>query len=203
MLAASSSDFTQSITAGVLSVDIQDATRTTVPTPSVALGAKNFSFACQTSTGSFGTASQRIYAINPGAATPNGWNVTVAATGGATALWQNTGATKKFDFNDATGSGCTDGADTDTFGGQLSIDPSVSTLTADCTTCNNTSITKGSASAFVETTTNNITLLSASSGASNPYRGYLTGLGMSQTLPAEQGADSSYSINLTMTITAL
>jgi hypothetical protein len=201
--AASSSDFTQSIAAGVLSTDIQDASRVPVASPTVALAAKNFSFNCQTSTGTFGTASQRIYATNPGAAVPNGWNVTLAATGGATSTWANTGSTKFFDFNDATSAGCTDGADTDTYGGQMTVDPSVGTLTADCTSCTTTGITKGSSTAFVEGTANSVTLLNAANTASNPFRGYLTGVGMSQTLPAEQGVDSTYKINLTLTITAL
>ena len=203
LLAASSSDFTQSIAAGVLTTDIQDATHTPVASPTVALAAKNFSFNCQTSTGTFGTASQRIYATNPGAAVPNGWNLTIAATSGATATWANTGATKFFDFNDTTAAGCTDGADTDTYAGQMTIDPSVATLTADCTTCATTGITKGSSTGFVEGTTNSITLLNAANTASNPFRGYLTGVGMSQTIPAEQGVDSTYKINLTLTITAL
>ena len=201
--AASSSDFTQAIAAGILSTDIQDASHVLVPSPTVSLAAKNFSFACQTSTGTFGTASQRIYATNPGAAVPNGWNVTLAATGGATSTWANTGSTKFFDFNDAASAGCTDGADTDIYAGQMTVDPSVGTLTADCTSCTTTGITKGSSTAFVEGTTNSVTLLNAANTASNPFRGYLTGVGMSQTLPAEQGVDSTYKINLTLTITAL
>jgi len=147
----------------------------------------------------------RLYAINPSAATPNGWNVTMAPTGGATALWQNPGATKKFDFNDPTGSnaGCSDGADTDTFAGQITVNPAAATLTTDCQSCTATGVTKGSSAAFSQGATDSVTLLSASSAANNPWRGYLTGVGLSQTIPAEQAADSSYSINMTLTITAL
>lgn len=47
------------------------------------------------------------------------------------------------DFNDSTTSGCTDGADTDTSRGQLTLDPSVATLAVgQCTSCATTSITK-------------------------------------------------------------
>ena len=201
--AASNSDFTQIITAGTLAVDILDASRAAVASPSIALTSRTFSFNCQTSTGTLGSNTQRLYAMNPNASTPNGWNITIAATGGATTTWNNTGNTKHFDFNDASGSGCTDGADTDSYGGQLSLDPSSSTLTADCTSCANTGITKGSSNAFVEGTTNNITLLAASNTASNPYRGYLTGIPVSQTIPAEQQTDTTYALNLTLTITAL
>lgn len=206
-LAAPASDLTQNITAGTLAVDILDASRVAVASPSISLSAKSFSFNCQSggsaSTGTLGSNAQRLYAINPGASTPNGWNITIAATGGATSTWSNTGATKKFDFNDAGTGGCTDGADTDSYAGQLTLDPSVSTLTADCTSCTTTGVTKGSSAAFVEGTANSITLLTASNTASNPFRGYLTGVGVSQTIPAEQQPDSSYSLNLTMTITAL
>ncbi len=203
------SDLTQTISAGTLSVDILDASHNAVASPSAAFTAKNFSFDCQyggsASTGTLGSNTQRLYAINPSAATPNGWNVTMAATGGATASWANTGATKKFDFNDPTGSnpGCSDGADADSLAGQLSVDPSVSTVNLDCAACTLTGITKGSSSAFNQGTTDSVTLLAASSGANNPWRGYLTGVGLSQTIPAEQPADSSYAINMTMTITAL
>lgn len=206
-LAAPASDLTQTITAGSLSVDILDASRIVVPTPSASLSSKSFSFNCQSgasaSTGTLGSGTQRLYAINPNAATPNGWNITIAATSGATATWSNTGATKKFDFNDAGTSGCSDGADTDSYAGQLSVDPSVSTLTTDCLSCTSTGVTKGSSASFIEGTANSITLLAASNTASNPYRAYLTGIGLSQTIPAEQLPDSSYTLNLTMTITAL
>jgi len=171
------------------------------------MSAKTFSFNCYSggtaSTGTLGTNAQRLYAINPGASVPNGWDVTVAATGGATATWANTGNTKKFDFNDAGGSGCTDGADTDSYAGQMNIDPSSGTLTTDCGSCTSTGITKGSSTAFVEGTTNSITLITAANTVSNPYRGYLTGIPVTQTIPAEQGVDSTYTINLTLTITAL
>lgn len=206
-LASSASDLTQTITAGTLTVDILDASRVAVGSPSIAMSSKSFSFNClsggSASTGTLGSNTQRLYAINPGATTPNGWNITIAATGGSTATWSNSGATKKFDFNDSGTSGCSDGADADTLAGQLTVDPSVSTLTTDCATCTTTGVTKGSSGSFVEGTTNSITLLTASNTASNPFRGYLTGVGVSQTIPAEQQPDSTYSLNLTMTITAL
>lgn len=207
--AAPTSDVTQVINGGALSVDILDAARAPVTTPSTAMSAKNFSFDCQfggaASTGTLGSNAQRLYAINPSAATPNGWNVTMAATGGATATWANTGATKLFDFNDATGTnaGCSDGADTDTVAGQMTVNPAAATLTTDCGSCTTTGVTKGSSTAFTQGTTDSVTLLTASSGTDNPWRGYLTGVGMSQTIPAEQAADSTYALNMTLTITAL
>jgi hypothetical protein len=208
-LAAPSSDLTQVISTGTLSIDILDASRNPVSSPTASLGAKNFSFDCQfggnASAGALGSNSQRLYAVNPAAATPNGWNVTLAATGGATATWSNTGATKKFDYNDPTGTnpGCSDGVDADSVAGQLSVNPAAATLTTDCSTCTTTGITKGSQAAFSQGATDSVTLLTASAGADNPWRGYLTGLGLNQTIPAEQPADSTYSLNMTITIAAL
>jgi hypothetical protein len=202
--AASTPTFNQTINPGVLSTDILDASRVPVASPSVAMTTKSFLFACgsgaNASTGTFGSSSQRIYVIDPAGAN-NGWTLTMAATGGATALWSD-GGTNTYDFNDATTGGCTDGADTDTKIGQLTVDPSVSTLTTDCTSCTTASITKGSSSAFVETSQNNITLLSAAAAADDVWRGYLTGVTLSQTIPAEQPA-ASYTINMTLTATAL
>lgn len=202
--AASTPTFSQTINVGVLSTDILDASRNPVTSPSVAMTAKSFLFACASgasaSTGTLGSSTQRIYVINPAGAN-NGWTLTMAATAGATALWSD-GASDSYDFNDATTSGCTDGADTDTKAGQLSVDPSVSTLTTDCVSCSTSSVTKGSSSAFVEGTLNNITLLSAAAAADDVWRGYLTGIGLSQTIPAETPA-ASYTINMTLTATAL
>lgn len=202
--AASTPDFTQTISAGTLTTDILDASRVTVASPSAALTAKTFSFSCQSggsaSTGTLGTSSQRLYVMNPSAAA-NGFTLTIAATSGATSKWANTGVTRTYDFNDSGTSGCSDGADADSISGQLTIDPSAGTLTTDCLSCTSTNITKGSSSAFVQGTTDSVTLLNAAAGSDDVWRGYLTGATLSQTIPAEQAPDS-YSINLTVTVTA-
>jgi hypothetical protein len=202
--AANSSQFNQAINAGSLATDIKDASRVTVASPSVTMSAVSFPFICLTGgsapTGSFGTNTQRIYVENPGAAN-NGWTLTLAATGGPTTLWQNTGSTQNYDFNDPTTSGCADSGDADSRPGQLSVDPSVSTLTTDCTSCTTSNITKGSSSAYEQAVTDSITLLNAAAASDDYGRWYLTGVSMSQTIPAEQTADS-YTINLTLTVTA-
>jgi hypothetical protein len=204
VFAANSSQFNQSINAGSLATDIKDASRNTVASPSVGFSAVSFPFTCLTGgsapTGTFGTNTERIYVENPGAAN-NGWTLTLAATSGITTLWQNAGSSQNYDFNDPTASGCTDSADADTRPGQLSVDPSVSTLTTDCTSCVTTNITKGSASAYSQGVTDSITLLNAAAASDDFGRWYLTGVGVSQTIPAEQPADS-YNLNLTLTVTA-
>lgn len=202
--AANNSDLTQSITAGTLATDVLDASRVPVASPTAAMSAKTFSFTCQSggsaSTGTLGTNTQRIYVTNPDAA-DNGWTLTMAATSGATSRWANGGVTQFFDFNDPTTSGCTDGGDADTSGGQLTVDPTAGTLTTDCTSCVSTNVSLGSSAAFSQGATDSITLLNASAASNDVWRGYLTGATLSQTLPAEQAVDS-YTLNFTITVTA-
>lgn len=204
--AANNSSLSQTINPGTLSTDIMDASRVAVGSPAVAMTAKNFSFDCQTgagaSTGTFGTNTERIYASN-GDAADNGWTLTLAATGGATTRWANGGATSHIDFNDPTGAtaGCTDGADADTSSGQLTVNPSVGTLTTDCGSCTTANISKGASAAFNQGTTDSITVLNAAATSDDIWRGYLTGTTFSQTIPAETPADS-FTINLTLTATA-
>lgn len=202
VLASATSAFNQVINIGTLATDIRDASRNAVSSPAVSMSAKTFSYNCQSggnaSTGTFGTNTERIYVDNPDGA-DGGWTLTLAASDPAD-VWSS--GTPKFDFNDAGGTGCTDGADAgDTVGGQLTVDPSVGTLTADCGSCGTSNITKGSSTPYVEGTTNSVTLLTAAAGSDDIGRWYLTGVSMSQTIPAEQ-IPGTYSLNLTLTATA-
>ncbi len=197
--AANTSLFTQVINPGVLSVDIVDGSYVTVASPGVAFPALTFGFACQTNTATLGTPTQQIYVKNPDAA-DNGWTVSIAGSA-ATALWTGTGAT--YDFNDATGAGCTDGADADAVGGQMTVDPSVGTLAIGaCAGCATTNITKGSSSAFLQATTDSITLLTAAAGSSDVGDWTFQGIGISQKIPAEQAAAADYSINMMLSVVA-
>ncbi|MEI7498352.1 MAG: hypothetical protein WCK11_03660 [Candidatus Falkowbacteria bacterium] len=198
--AAATPQFQQIITAGTLLTDIRDNSRVTVASPTVAMSAINASFGCASTTGTFGSSTQRIYVDNPSAAN-NGWTLSLAATGGATSYW--TSASSTFDFNDPTTAGCTDGADADTLSGQMSINPSGSTITAEYTSGSSIlGISKGSNSAFNQGTTDSITIMSAANTASSTWRGYQTGIGVVQTIPAEQPAQS-YTLGMTLTVTAL
>jgi hypothetical protein len=196
--AANNTNLTQVVNGGTLLTDIRDASRVAVASPSFAMSAQTFSFNCGTSTGSVGSNTQRVYLDNPDSA-DNGWTLTMAATGGVTTLWQNSGSSQNFDFNDP--SSCTDGGDADARPGQLTVDPAVSTLTTDCASCAVTSITKGSSAAYSQGVTDSVTLLNAAAGSNDVGRWYLTGVGVSQAIPAEQTVDS-YTINLTVTATA-
>jgi hypothetical protein len=193
------SNFTQTINPGALTVDIVDASYVTVASPSVAMNAATFGFVCQTSTGTFGTSTQVIYIKNPNAAN-NGWVVNLAASS-PTAFWASAGTA--MDFNDPAGSGCTDGGDTDTLKGQMTVDPSVGTLAVGgCSSCTTASITKGSSAAFNEGTLDSINILTAAAASNDIGDWRLTGVAISQTIPAEQPAASDYSISLTLSIVA-
>ena len=188
--AASNSTFNQTINGGTLATDILDAGRNPVASPSAAMAAANFSFDCQTVTGTLGTTSQRLYVTNP-SGTANGWTLSLGATGGGTAVWTD-GGTNDYAFNDAAGSGCTNG--------QLTVNPTVATVNDDCvsTACTGATVTKGSSTVMTGGT--DVDLMSGDSSA-NVYRGYLTGISLSQKIPAEQPA-ASYSINMTLTVAA-
>lgn len=203
--AAPNSNFTQVINPGTLTTDILDSSRSTVASPTVAMSAKSFSFNCQTaaaaSTGALGSDSQRIYVSNPDGA-DNGWTLTIAATAGASAVWAGAGS-NKFDFNDPAGitAGCADGADSDTQVGQLGINPAAANLITDCTSCALTGISLGAQSAFAQGTTDSITLLNAGASSNDVWRGYVTNIVATQTIPAETPSDT-YSLGLTLTATA-
>jgi len=186
---------TTTVITDVLAVDIVDASNVPVSSPSFGFSAGTLTFVYQTTTGTLGSSSQKIYVTSGSTAN---WQLTMAATSGATSLWSNTGATKMYDFNDGSAN-AVDGGDTDSYGGQLTLNVSTGTLSPG-SGCSNTGLSLGSNSSFVETTNNSITLISASSGATS-CNWSLTGIGLSQSIPKEQGVDS-YSINLTLTITA-
>lgn len=195
--ALDTSNFTQTINAGTLAIDIVDGSYVTVGSPTVAFPAATFSFACQSSDATFGTASQQIYVSNPDAA-DNGWSASLAGSA-ATALWD--GAASDYDFNDSTGSGCTDGGDADTVGGQMTVDASVGTLDVGaCTGCTTTSITQGSSASFVQGSVDSITLLTAAAGSDDIGDWTLIGVDISQTIPAQQAAAADYDINMVLSV---
>lgn len=186
--ASDTTDVTQVINGGTLSAQILDASRVAVTSPTFAMTATNFSFACQTTTGTIGSDSQRLYIINPSdVSTGSGWNLNFAATG----PWASGG--NNYAYNDAAGSGCTNG--------QLTVNPTAGTLTNDCTStaCTGATVTKGSSTAMTSTTP--VNLLTTSSTAT-VYRGYLTGVTLSQAIPAEKPA-GTYTLPATITAVAI
>ena len=200
VLASATTNFTLTVSAGTLAVDMVDGSYVTVASPTIALTGVNFSFGCQTTTGTFGSASQQMYVANPDAA-DNGWVVSLAGSA-TTAVWDSSGT--DFDFNDSSGSGCTDGADAgDTVGGQMTVNPSVGTLAVgQCDSCVTTNVTKGSSNAYVEGTTNSITVLTGAASSNDVGDWTLQGVSISQTVPGEQPVASDYDINMVLSIVA-
>lgn len=189
--AASTPQFNQAISEGAKSVDVVDGSGNSVASPAVSFSAANFSFSTQDTTGTLGTASEKIRALNPTSGVT--WSVTLAGNA-TTATW--TTGSQYYDFND--GSGYTDGGDADSYGGQMTVDPSGGTL-AGVLGCATTNVTKGTSDSFVEGSVNSIDLMSAAAGASTFCRWDLTGVSLTQKMPAGQAA-GSYSISMTLTI---
>jgi hypothetical protein len=199
VFASDTSTFNQTINTGTLSVDIVDDTYVSVSDPSINMSTLSFGFTCQTSTGTFGTATQQIYVKNPDAA-DSGWTVSLAGSV-TTAVWDSAGT--DFDFNDSGGSGCTDGGDTDSFAGQMTVDASGGSISVgSCATCTTTGVSAGSSNAFVEGSVDDITILSGASESDDIGDWTLQGVSISQTVPAEQPAASDYSINMVLSILA-
>lgn len=203
--ASSGSTFQQTINAGTLAVDIVDGAYASVASPAVTFGATTFSFACNTSTGTFGTTStEALYIQNPDAA-DGGWNVTLAANS-TTDSWGSAGT--DMDFNEAGAGGCVDdGAttDADSLSGKLTIDPATSgyVKAGACSGCSASNVSVQSAAAFEEGTTNNVTIVQGADGSDDIGDWLLTGVIATQTIPPEQPANNDYAIDMVLTIATL
>jgi len=180
--AATATTLDQTIEDGTLNVAIVDGDGVVVPTPAVSFTTTEFSFSSQETTGTLGTATEIIRLDNPTSTAT--WTVAIAATGGGSAVWDS--GSNTYPYNNATAAN-----------GQLEVDPTSGTITP-FGTCDAADPSVGSATSFVSGTTSSITLMSATSG-SDPYcRWDLTGVGMTQTIPAIQPV-GSYSIAMTIT----
>jgi hypothetical protein len=180
------SNLTQTINAGVLSTSILDAGGSVVASPSFAMTAGTVSTSAgQTVTGTFGSNTQRITVDNPGASN-TGFTLTLAATTGPTATWTN--GTNTYPFNAGTSAA-----------GQLTVNATPGTLTPVVGAA--TGITKGTTATFSGGTNTPVSLLNAGATSDDVWNGYLTGVTLSQTIPAATPA-GSYTIGLTQTVTA-
>lgn len=186
------STLTQVINPGSRSVDIVDATGTPVADPNVDFTPVNFSFNSQTSTGVLGASTERIRIYNPTGA--QNWTVSLAGSA-TTAVWSD-GGVESYDFNDA--GGAIDGADTDSVGGQLTVNPATGTLVG-VSGCSTSNLSLGASGAFDEGTTDSIDLVNASTGSAKFCRWDLTGVDLSQEIPAAQPA-GTYTIEVVLSI---
>lgn len=180
----SNSQLSQAITSGVLSTDIRDASSTLVASPSFSMTGVAASTSVQTATGTLGTNTQRLSVDNPNGGGATGWTLSINATTPGTGTWTSGGNSYPYNGTSTTG--------------QLTVDPSVGTIAAN--TGGLTGVTKGTSTAF--TASSPITLMTAGSTAAKIWNGYITGVGLSQTVPAGQ-AVGTYIFNLTQTVTAV
>ncbi len=181
---------------GTLTVDIVDGTNQSVTSPAIVFNPVSFSFDNQVATGTLGTTTEKIRVDN--STTNPQWSLSVAASS-PTAFWDGTPA--DYDFNDLT-VGALDGSDADSLGGQMTINPSTGTLTPKGG-CNNTGLSLGSAGSFSQGVMDSVTLLTAGASSGTSCYWDLTGVTVSQTIPAGQTAANDYNINMTLTITAI
>lgn len=179
---SANSTLSQNITAGALSTDIRDGSNAIVASPTFTLSSVTASTGAQTSTGSFGSSSQRISVDNPGGAN-NGWTLALNATAPGTSKW--TSGANNYSYNGTAAAG------------QLTVNPAAGTITP--IIGSTTGITLGTSAAFSASTP--ITLATAASTSDDIWNGYLTGIGLSQTIPAGQ-AIGTYTLPVTQTVTA-
>ncbi len=110
----------------------------------------------------------------------------MAATGGPGTTW--TTGTYTYPF-DSTG-----GADT----GRLTVNPTTGTITPIGAGCTNTSVSVGTSDFFLNTTTDSIDLMAATTAGDIGCRWDLTGVSLTQRIPAGQQA-GSYTLGMTLT----
>ncbi len=198
-LAASRSNFQQTITAGAISVDIVDNASSTVSNPSVAFNSVAFSFECNTSTGTFGTVSEQIYISNPNA-TAGAWSVSLAAEN-TTSVWD--GAASDFDFNDPQTGGCADGgSDTDSLAGQMTVNPGAGVITPGPSGASIAGISLGSSASFVEGSADSLTLVAGGVDSADIGDWGVKGIAVTQTIPPSQPAAADYDIYMVLSIVA-
>jgi hypothetical protein len=183
---------------GAFNVDIVNNGGGTVSNPSTAMNSTAMSNNCTDTTGTLGLSNQLIRVQNH-SANPK-WSLTIAATGGETALWSDGSAL--YDYNDPSGSpgGCAAGGDSDTYAGQLSVDTGSASVAPE-SGCNTSGLTLGSNTAFDEGITDALTLADASNGASSGCYWDLTGFQLSQEIPSFQ-PPGNYTLGMTITLTA-
>lgn len=166
---------------GSLAVDMVDSGGVPVASPTISFASKNFSWLAQQATGTLGIASAKIRVNNTTGTAA--WTLSLAATGGNTSLWNSGG--NNYDYNGSSAAG------------RLRIDPSASTITPQGG-CATTGLSKGAATYFVQGTQDSINLITASGSTQTNCYWDITGINLTQDIPASQ-VTGSYSIGMTLT----
>lgn len=185
---------------GGLGVDVVDNSNCTVSSPSVSMSSSSVGFSCTNTTGTLGVSGQTIRVSNTSA--DPAWTLTIAPTAGSSASWTDSGSGAQYDFNDPSGSppGCSAGADSDTYAGQLSLGFSSASITP-ASGCTTTGVSLGSDASFIEGVTDAITLASAISSADTDCHWDVQDVSLGQQIPASQ-PHGNYALNMTITVTA-
>jgi hypothetical protein len=189
VIASTNPVLTQVVSTGTMSMDMVDALYQSVASPVVAMGTKTASSGCQTVSGTLGTSTQQIYGINSESGIS--WNINLVAST-VTDLWTSSAGT--IDYNDPAGDGCTNG--------QMTVNPGVATLTkGQCTSCDTGGLMLGTSASFSQGVTDSITILSGEIDPDDIGDYLLTGVAISQKIPANKPA-GNYVIKMVLTITA-
>ncbi|PID31173.1 hypothetical protein CSA80_04005 [Candidatus Saccharibacteria bacterium] len=183
---------------GVFNVEIVDDVGQAVSDPDVALGTGVMKFACDQTSGTLGTPTQSMRVTNRSAGVL--WTLSMAATSGSTGSW--TDGTHSFDFNDPGDAqpGCSDGTDSDTYSGMLSVGFATATISAGAG-CTTDGVSLGTSAAFHQDIADDITLARAGGSAANGCYWDIEGIDLSQTIPAEQ-PPGTYGLDMTITLTS-
>ncbi len=181
---------------GSLDIRFADAANATLTNPTTGFSAAMTGKTASTTTAKLSNnSSQQLEVANRLSTT--GWSVSLAATGGSTAKWTQTGGAANYAFNS-----------TNTDQGQLSVDLSSSAFTASGSTplgqaCTTSGLSYGAGGAFVAGTAsaNAITLATASSSSGLTCLFKLQNISLKQTIPAYQ-KPGTYTLPVTVTVVA-
>ena len=181
---------------GSLDIRFADTTNATLTNPTTVFSAAMTGRTASTTTAKLSNnSSQQLEVANNLSTT--GWSVSLAATGGPTAKWTQTGGAANYAFNS-----------TNVDQGQLSVDLSSSAFTASGSTplgqaCTTAGLSYGAGGAFVAGTAsaNAITLATASSSSGLTCLFKLQNISLKQTIPAYQ-KPGTYTLPVTVTVVA-
>ena len=172
-----------------------------IGTPLVALNVTNSLVTCQTTNALF-LPSEIQLRVGQTGTTSNGWNVSIAATNGPTALWTRNDNGAFYDYNDSSGSpaGCNSGSDGDGFAGQFALDLGGLSRTPGPGCSNSVSSGGNQVTGFTAAVSSITIAVSSAQTLGNCYWD-LSGMSMYQTIPAYQ-PPGNYSLDFTATMVA-
>lgn len=180
---------------GTLDIRFTNAAGTTLTNPTTTFSPATTGSTATTTATLSNASSQQLEVAN--SASPTGWNVSLAPTGGASAAWTQTGGAARYSYNSTVSSQ-----------GRLSIDLSAGTFVALGTTatgqaCTTAGLSYSPGGSYIAgtATASAITIASAasSSGLNCTFR--LQNIQLRQTIPAYQ-TPGTYTLPITATVTA-